>query len=191
MTEALQLIEALPEPAVQIGASFNRVDDRGELILSTHVDTIQAMLLTTGDFPELEVMIKGRVGGQEEGRITADPLFRVFTQRRVERDKLLRESQITPAGLPTRRRLTVEEAADSEPFQCGFFDMNKLVRGLLKGEVNAAHLMINFGGATDLEIGSDTASRPQLEAYAAELVFQVHARQLGEVPNSILMKRLG
>ena len=189
--EASQLIDAPPnEPSVQVLATFNRIDDQGELILSAHVDTIQAMLLTSSEFPGLDVMIKGRVGKQEEGRIVSDPLFRAFTERRVERDKLLRETQVVSADSQDRQRLKVEESANGKPFQCKFFDMNELVRGLLSGEVNANRLMVNFGGATDLEIGSDKAGREELETYAAELVFQVHARQLGEVPESILLSRL-
>lgn len=172
-----------------MAVSFNKIESTGELILSAHVDTIQAMLLTSGNFPELDVMIKGRVGGDEEGRITADPLFKAFTQKRIERDKSLREAQIVSPDSESRSRLTVEQSVD-EPFRCKFFRMNELVEGLITGEVNATRLMVNFGGATDLEIGSDVASHEQLETYAAELVFQVHARQLGEVPDSILRNRL-
>ena len=134
-------------------------------------------------------MIKGRVGEAEEHRIVADPLFIAFSQKRIERVKALREAQRIPFGSENPSRLTVGQSA-GEPFRCEFFRMNELVDGFFDGKVNATHLLVNFGGATDLEIGSDTANHEQLAAYAAELVFQVHARQLGEVPDSILKYRL-
>ena len=173
-----------------IRADFNYVEVDRELVVATHTDTIQAMLLVSCRFQDLDVSIKGRLGGDEEERIVTDPLFQAFTKRRVERDKALRSMQMIEAGSEQKTTLLAEESGDGQPFSCGFFRMNTLVEGVRTGRTNATQLMANFGGITSIEVGSDVADHSGLGEYAAALIFEVHARQLGEVPNSILVSRL-
>lgn len=167
-------------PEEVITTSLNHHEDGRELVVAAHADSIQAMLITSGRFRDLEVMIKGRVGGDEEPRIVSDTLYQAFMKRRVEREKCLR----------ARSHLSAEDSSDGQDFQCGFFAMNELVDAVMSGKTNTTHLVVNFGGLTELEIGSDVASHSQLAEYAAALIFEVHSRQFGKVTDSILADRL-
>lgn len=157
-------------------------DDR---IVAAHTDSIQSLIITASHYPELKVMIKGRVSEGQEERIASDPLFKAFTSVRAERQAAVNQTVASKLG-----RLGVEMSSTSEPFRCNYFSMNTLVEGLLTGEANGNNLLINFGGATHVEIGSDKCKLDQLERFGDLLKWGVRTRQLGEVTDSILQKSI-
>lgn len=182
----MPVLEASPPPSSIIPVKL-RADHNGEeIVLATHTDSIQAMLLTADRYPEAGIMVKGRLGAVEERRIVQDSLYRVFTKSRAERAAALRR-RMGEVGCSGEPYLSVEQSEAGEPFECGFFRLNKLVTGLFAGELNANTLMVQFGGATELEIGSNVCDEAELAPYADKMAFEIRARQMGELPMSILM----
>lgn len=173
-------------PLTVITADFNADSEQDKPPLTAHTDTIQAMVLACRDQESLNLMIKGRVD-EEAARVSADPMFQAFIKTRAERKSMVHQDTQNPEL--AQNKLTVEQSADGAPFECTFFDMNKVVAAIFSGRTSANQLMVNFGGITEVEIGSNTATQTELEEAGDILIKEVRARQLGELPVAILATR--
>ncbi len=173
-------------PLTVVTADFNAGYDRSKPPVTVHTDSIQAMIIVCRDQEDLNLMIKGRVE-EEADRISADSLYQDFVKTRAERKHMVHRDMQNPELMQSS--LTVEQSANGEPFDCKFFDMNRVVEAVFSGATNANRLMVNFGGATEVEIGSSSCSLLQLEHASEVLIKEVRARQLGELPVSLLASR--
>lgn len=173
-------------PNTTLKVDFNANRDPNEPPLTAHTDTIQAIVLACRDQKELNLMIKGRVDDEAE-RVSSDPMFQAFIKTRAERRSMVHRDAQNPEL--SQRTLSVEQSTDGVPFECKFFDMNKIVDAVFSGRTTANQLMVNFGGVTQLEVGSNSASLAQLEEAGDILTKEIRARQLGELPVSILATR--
>jgi hypothetical protein len=169
-------------PDQKVTVDFEPTFHSTSVLISTHVDTLQALMLEGMRHQSLGLFVLGRELDGQLDRILDDPLFRLFTGlRSFERARAIdRLNELLPADSRAVRRpkYTVDMAID-EPFKCRYIGLNQIVREFENGDTTPILLMPLLGGVTTIEFASHTASKPELDAFADDLKTAVWDRQLG------------
>ncbi len=154
-------------------------DTETEILLSTHVDSIQAILLTLEKHRGEDLYIKGRCV-DEEGQvmdIMTNEVYEIFASRTSDRHAALHMASQRMGSDIGRLVIRTESGLDKN-FPCKYYDGDQLVEDWLSGRVTANHLMPVFGGVTALSIGSNALSRDELEAVGTEISGEISRYQV-------------
>lgn len=154
-------------------------------ILAAHTDTVQALILVASQHPSLGVFARGRASEGQSDKISQDPLIKAYVAERAGRNGEANAYIASSLG-----RLSVEMSSEGSTYSSKFLSLNKIVDDVFDGKTNANKLMTNFGGLTEIEIGSKTCSQENLSRFGRLLRWEVRNRQLGEIPDSVLHKRM-
>lgn len=175
------LLDTEFEPSNQVDVDFEPSIVNPNVIVSTHVDTIQVLLLELQKSPELDLHVKGRVADSPVliDEITGDSMFQLFTSLRANDRARIFTRLSNDSGIPLNKpHLHVGYNGTEEGFATKFYSGRELVDDWTQGKTNPIKLLPIFGGATILTFGSDVASVEEITEFGRYFRYEVWDKQI-------------
>ena len=176
--ESLSSQESIPKNIISF--DFGTTDVSENVLLSTHVDTIQAMLLVFSQHQQKGLHIKGRCVEQPGQIMTImqDEMVHTFMKiRATDRASIFDIASAHSGKQVSCVSMTVEDGL-IQNFPSIYYSTDNLLYDWSEGKVSSIQLLPILGGATTHSIGSDTSSVKELNQISAEIIREVRKRQL-------------
>ena len=178
--------EYQPRNIVDVRFKPSYVDDR--VLISAHVDTIQALLLLLHTYRDTDLHVKGRVADTQaqKDEILDDPVVGFFIFNRAHERAPIIGPLVNGIGRPILR---AHDRGD-DTFDTKFYKGSELVADWEAGKLTPNHLLPVFGGLTELSLGSDEIDIDTLSNIGEELGSEVWDKQINGTSISAEERRI-
>ena len=168
-------------PTNRLDFPLKNVDASSEISISTHTDSIQAILTFFVQHEQEDLYIKGRdiAHTGQVMNIMTDGVFDIFASR-LEGRAAVFEQIYQQTNLELGEIAIHAETGEGKQFPCKYYSGKALSEDFLASRVTANHLMSALGGVTVISLGSNQLNDAQLTERGEELVDHIWTRQTGQ-----------